>query len=247
MAKTKKFDFSRTIEAMVIGESNNWSIARALVDELVPSGPRNEIPKAAYVALADAQTSAGLEAWEYTKARNYRRTAAMFGASDMVAGLSWGGHYAATNAGTLAAAKNAIQAVGNSIDSDNPLTEATMRRVTVAKVRAHVRTLAGKGKGKGKRRAKSGKVGTLSIAAVAALAGKVRNKANFVAPLVKNGNIASLQASLATVEAFTAWLSEAINEATGKAGSQPANIAKAPKGKALAKAPAKVRQAVRGS
>ena len=226
MAKTKTVNFDRTIEAMAQGESNNWAISRALVDELIPAGPRQEIPKSAYADLAAAQAAAGLEVWDYAKARNYRRTAEIFGAADVVAGLSWGAHYAAMNAGSLPAALNAIRAVGNTIDHNDPIAPATMRQVTVAKVRAHVRTLAGSGKAKGKaKRQKSGKVGTLSIAAVAVLANKVRNVSTFVTPLVKDGRMADLKRDLAAGQAWVDWLGEAIDKAEAKV-TAPANVSR---------------------
>ncbi len=220
MATTTTFVFDRTIEAMLDREANNWTIARALVDELVPEGNRNEIPKTAYAALAEAQRVAGLEPWDYSRARNYRRTAAMFGAADVVPGLSWSAHLVASDAGNLTAASAAIQAVAANVDGD-------MTRVAVTAVRAHVRNLnKGNTKSAG-RKSTSGKVGTLSVAAVATLAGKIRNKANFIAPLVKAGKVAELKASLATVESFTAWLSDGIDEAMAKAAG-PTNISATP-------------------
>ena len=105
-------------------------------------------------------------------------------------GLSWSAHFVAQQAGNLNAALAAITAVGSKVDGD-------MKAVTVVDITAHVRALnAGNSSGNGKgKRSRSGKVGKYSVAAVAELVGKVRNRSDFVAPLVKDGKIADLKAT----------------------------------------------------
>ena len=213
--------YVRTIAAMLDHESSNWTIARAMVDEIQPEDGKTNLEAEDFDGLFQAQRAAGMEPWTLSRARQYRHTAEIFGANDVVDGLSWSAHYVAQQAGNLNAAQAAIKAVGESVGGD-------MTQVTVANVTAHVRALnaGNNASGGNAKRSRSGKVGKYSVAAVAEIASKVRNRKDFIAPLVKDGKIADLKASLATVDEFTRWLAESIAAAekvTPTTISKPAN------------------------
>ena len=224
--------YERTIAAMLDHESSNWVIARAMVDEIQPADGKTNLEASDYDGLFQAQRDAGMEEWSYSRATQYRHTAEIFGASDVVDGLSWSAHFVAGQAGNLNAAQAAIKAVANGVGGD-------MTKVKVANVTAHVRELNAGNGAKNAKKSRSGTVKGLSIARVAMLAADVRDKANFVTPLVKDGRIAELKASLAIVSSWCDWLREAIEVAekvtpttitapkpakktAKKAGSQPA-------------------------
>ncbi len=205
MTKSK---YVRTIAAMLDHESSNWVIARAMVDEIQPEDGKTNLEAEDFEGLFEAQRAAGMEPWTLSRARQYRHTAVIFGANDVVDGLSWSAHFVAQQAGDLNAATAAIQAVANGVGGD-------MTQVKVVDIMAHVRELnsgnsSGSNKGK---KSRSGKVGKYSVAAVAELVGKVRNRSDFVAPLVKDGKIAELKANHATVQGWCDWLAESIEAA----------------------------------
>ncbi len=113
--------------------------------------------------------------------------------------------------------------VAPATEANKPYFNAILRRG-----RKNVRALnaGNNASGGNAKRSRSGKVGKYSVAAVAEIASKVRNRKDFIAPLVKDGKIADLKASLATVDEFTRWLAESIAAAekvTPTTISKPAN------------------------